>query len=74
MGIILGIRKLLRLDNKTVEFDSDVVDATGLTIPELKYFMQHPCHGCFCSSNDLGPFNNTIDLHLPLHPHDLHIC
>ena len=64
MGIILGIRKLLRLDKKTVEFDNDVIDATGLIIPELKYFMKEPCDGCFCSSDGL-PVKQDIEHHLP---------
>jgi|GEM_PF-4760722 len=76
MGIIIGIRKLLRLDNKTFEFDSDVIDASGLIIPELKYFMTKPCDGCFCSSDYLLPPKHSTDFHLSAgfhHIQDLHL-
>lgn len=71
MGIILGIRKLLRLDKKTVEFDSDVVDATGLIMPELNHFMKEPYPQCLSPINTSAKHNfdhsSPADFHQDLH-------
>lgn len=68
MSIIRTIRKFLRLDKTTIEFDNNVIDNAGLIIAERKDFMTIKKDGCF------GPgiihFNHfTGDSN---YPHDLH--
>ncbi|HEY6505677.1 MAG TPA: hypothetical protein VIZ28_16995 [Chitinophagaceae bacterium] len=76
MGIILRIRKFLRLDPTTIEVDNNVINATALIIPELKYFMKEPDYGCLSSSCNLLPADTVTGLHLPAgfnHPQGLHV-
>jgi len=76
MPILMNIRKFLRLDKAVLDFDSTLVDATGLLIVEKKDFMQIQ-HSCLVSLHDMSsathgasyPDHSSGDLHLsnPLH-------
>ncbi|MEI9943554.1 MAG: hypothetical protein WDN26_04975 [Chitinophagaceae bacterium] len=75
MGIIVGIRKLLRLDKEIITVpDKDFFDAVGLYIIERKEFMKPVNCGCFgCEPIEFHLVNELTcpDLHFPgdLHPH-----
>jgi len=65
MSIIIGIRKLLKLDGAIVEFDKNIVDAAGLIVEEKKDFMKRPIIGSSC----FGPIYMSS-----IQKHDVHTC
>jgi len=46
MIIIAAIRKFLRLDNKVISLDYDLINSTGLIMEDSKDFMHLPLYGC----------------------------
>jgi hypothetical protein len=56
MGIIMAIRKFLRLDKTIIELDSNIIDNAGLIIAERKDFMILKNDGCF--GQDIIYFNH----------------
>jgi hypothetical protein len=78
MGIIISIRKFLRLDMATLSPDSNFVDAMGLYLAEQKEFMKPPSTGggCFGYHHEALPAKHGIsicsDHHLPVELHSPH--
>jgi len=69
MGIIIGIRKFLKLENALTKFDKNIIDAAGLIIEEKKDFMTRPIIGSSCFGPIYMSFNPKHDMHACFYLH-----